>query len=450
MLTDVIAAHATPIGRSAIALLRVSGSGAHDVAARVLVPYRVEPSRTARLARARHPATGEVLDQVLYTPYVAPSSYTGEDMVEVCTHGGLLAPAEVLAALLVAGARQATAGEFTRRAIACGKLDLLQAEAVADLSAATAPAQRRAAIHQLDRGLSERVAELRSRVLDLEALCCYEIDFPEEDEGPASPSDIARAAGRVEEALARLLETAGEGERLREGAVCVIAGRPNTGKSSLFNALLGRERAIVTAVPGTTRDAIEAPATCAGFPFRLVDTAGLRESDDLVERLGVEVSHRYLAAADVVLLCVSVLEDIQAADREFAASITAPTIVVRTKLDLVSEDSARFVADGEVAVSALSGEGLEALRQRLAAAAFARLGSESDIEIVVTRERHRAALQTALAEIQEFVAVRREGVDTVVAASHLRSAVAALDDIIGVVTPTDVLERVFATFCVGK
>src|SRR2546422_3976900 len=223
--------------------------------------------------------------------------------VEISTHGGLLVPAEAVAALVAAGARLARPGEFTRRAVLNGKLDLLQAEATADLIDAGSPAQRRRALQQLDRGLSGRLAALRAELLELEALIAYDIDFPEEDEGPVSPARVTAAWRAVRERIAGLVATAPEGERLREGALLVIAGRPNAGKSSLFNALLGRERAIVTEVPGTTRDAIEAYAVIAGFPFRLVDTAGLRDSGDRVEEIGIEVARQYLGAADLVLVC---------------------------------------------------------------------------------------------------------------------------------------------------
>jgi tRNA modification GTPase len=445
MLTDVIAALATPPGRSAIALIRISGTGAHDVASSVLTSFTVDPPRLARLSPAVHPATGELLDEVLYLAYRAPTSYTGEDMVEVSTHGGLLVPAEVLGALVTAGSRQAAPGEFTRRALGNGKIDLLQAEAVGDLVGATAPAQRRAALAQLDRGLSSRIDQLRAQVLGLESLCCYEIDFPEEDSGPVPPERIAMAIAEVRQSLLSLLATATEGERLQEGAICVIAGRPNVGKSSLFNALLGRERAIVTDLPGTTRDAIEAHATCGGFPFRLIDTAGLRSSKDEVERLGVEVSHRYLASADVVLLCIEVGEEMSEEERRFVSETHAPAILVRTKADLLGEETRSGVY-----VSTLDGSGLEQLRQRLAEVAFSALGSRSDVEPLVTRERHRLALEKARNELDAFQDARTAGLDGVVAATHLRSAVNALDDIIGVVSTEDVLDRVFATFCVGK
>jgi tRNA modification GTPase len=369
--------------------------------------------------------------------------------VEISTHGGHLAPAEVLAALLAAGARLALPGEFTRRAMLYGKMDLLQAEATADLIDATSTAQRRAALFQLDQGLSRRISELRDAVLDLEVLVSYEIDFPEEDSGPIPPARIAGAIAKLTESLQRLLETAGEGERLREGAVVVIAGRPNTGKSSLFNALLGVERAIVTEIPGTTRDAIEAPASCGGFPFRLIDTAGLRDTSDTVERLGIEVSRRYLAGADAVLFCIESARAAGADEKSFLQGLKVPVIVVRTKADR-AERGARVGAFQEIGVSAVTGAGLAELRIALATLAFSRLSAAGDMEPVLTRARHRDALTRANAEVLDFARARRDGLEGAVAATHLRAAVTALEGIVGVVSSDDVLDRLFATFCIGK
>jgi len=316
-------------------------------------------------------------------------------------------------------------------------MDLLQAEATADLIDAGSPAQRRRALHQLERGLSGRLSALRQEVLDLEGLIAYDIDFPEEDEGPVSEQRVRRAWSVVRGRVAELLRTAPEGERLREGALLVIAGRPNAGKSSLFNALLGSERAIVTEIPGTTRDAIEAHAVIEGFPFRLIDTAGLRESEERVEKLGIEVSRKYLAAADLVLFCE---ESEDPARATFLAQVRAPVVVVRTKVDL----------GGGEGVSVVTGAGLDTLRKRLAEVAFGQLLALGDVEPVVTRARHRTALERALAELDAFSGARASGVDAAATATHLRAAVLALDDLIGVVTPDDVLDRVFATFCVGK
>ena len=318
-------------------------------------------------------------------------------------------------------------------------MDLLQAEATADLIDAGSPAQRRRALQQLERGLSDRLAALRAEILELEALIAYDIDFPEEDEGPVNPERVRAAWSTVRGRVADLLKTAPEGERLHEGALLVIAGRPNAGKSSLFNALLGTERAIVTEIPGTTRDAIEAHAVIEGFPFRLVDTAGLRDTDERIERLGIEVSRKYLAAADLVLFC----EERDDPSREaFLAQVKAPVVVVRTKADVGGA--------GGGGVSVVTGAGLPELRRRLAEEAVGQLLALGDVEPVVTRARHRSALERALAELEAFWRARTEGVDAAATATHLRAAVVALDDLIGAVTPEDVLDRVFAAFCVGK
>lgn len=446
MLTDVIAALATAPGRSGLAVIRVSGADTFRVVGRAIPAFRREPWRTARLASVTHPSSGEVLDRAVYVTYHAPASYTGEDLVELSVHGGLLVPAEVLGALFAAGAREAAGGEFTRRAVLNGKVDLLQAEAVADLVDATAPRQRRAALAQLDRGFSRRIADLRSDVLDLEALISYEIDFPEEDGGPVPPERTAAAIDALDASLSRLLAGADEGERLRDGALAVIAGRPNAGKSSLFNALLGHDRAIVTEMPGTTRDAIEAAATCDGFPFRLIDTAGLRESEDVVERIGVEVSRRYLASADVIVFCADAGRPLGVEERTFLEGVAAPTILVRTKWDLHRGG----VVDDGIPVSAATGEGLPDLRQALAAHAFSRMVEGRTLEPVVTRARHRAALERARAELRGFRSAREADVEAAMAATHLRAAVTALEEIVGVVSTDDVLDRVFASFCVGK
>jgi tRNA modification GTPase len=441
LLSDPIVALATPPGRAALALIRLSGAGAFLLAARCLHPFRPTPPRTVFRARLADPASGEPVDDVLAACFAGPQSYTGEDVVEISTHGGLVVPAAAVAALVAAGARPAEPGEFTRRAVLNGKMDLLQAEATGDLIDAGSPAQRRRALRQLERGLSDRLDALRQEILDLEALLAYDIDFPEEDEGPVSPARVERGWRLARERVARLLATAPEGERLREGALLVIAGRPNAGKSSLFNALLGAERAIVTEIPGTTRDAIEAHAVIEGFPFRLVDTAGLRESEERVERLGIEVSRKYLAAADLVLFCRDSEDD------DFAVE-SAPVVEVVTKHDLADRPSAR--PPHRLSVSVVTGVGLDTLRKRLAEVAFGQLLALGDVEPVVTRARHRAALARALAELDGFWAARSAGVDAAAAATHLRAAVTALDDLIGVVTPDDVLDRVFATFCVGK
>ncbi|HET8712784.1 MAG TPA: tRNA uridine-5-carboxymethylaminomethyl(34) synthesis GTPase MnmE [Gemmatimonadales bacterium] len=442
LLSDPIVALATPPGRSALALIRLSGAGAFDVAARCLEPFHPSPPRTVFRARLLDPTTRAHLDDCLAVCFPAPHSYTGDDLVEITTHGGLIVPASAVAALSAAGARPAAPGEFTRRAVLNGKMDLVQAEATADLIDASSPVQRSVALHHLERGFSDRVDALRREILDLEALIAYDIDFPEEDEGPVSPDRVRSAWSVVRDRLADLVKTAPEGERLREGALLVIAGRPNAGKSSLFNALLGSERAIVTEIAGTTRDAIEAPAVIGGYPFRLVDTAGLRDSTERIEQLGIEISKRYLQSADLILFCRDSDAD------ELPETGSTPVVEVVTKADLPDRPEPRR-SDG-VSVSVISGHGLAELQRKLAIAAFGGLMSSGGQPPVVTRARHRAALERAILELDNFWGARETGIDAAAAATHLRAAATALDELIGVVTPEDILDRVFAAFCVGK
>lgn len=449
---DTIAAIATSQGRGAVALLRVSGPDALDVLRRVAPSLAGGASpRTQRLVALRHPETGELLDRALVTIFPRPASYTGEDTVEISTHGGVLTPQLVLDALLTAGARSAEPGEFTRRAYLNGKLDLLQAEAVADLIDGRSRALHRAAVHQMERGLSRRIGELRSAIIQVESLIVYSIDFPEEDEPPVPPERVRAAVAGVAARIDALLATAPEGELLREGALTVLAGRPNSGKSSLFNALLGAERAIVTEIPGTTRDALEAQASVGGYPFRLVDTAGLRETVDRVEGIGIEFARRYLAAADLVLFCIEAGR--APAEDELAflgGRDPARTVVVRTKADLApSDDSASVAGIRSVAVSAATGVGMDALAAALPRMAFGHIADVGEAP-VVTRERHARALRRARDELDAFLVALDERVPMELAATHLHDAAGALEDLIGAVTVDDVLDRVFGDFCVGK
>lgn len=443
MLRDTIAALATPPGRSALAVVRVAGPRAFEVAARVVPNFRPVPPRTAHLAPFVD-AGGTLIDRGLYTAFPTPNSYTGDDLVEFSCHGGLVVPVRLVAALLAAGARQARPGEFTRRAVLNGRMDLLQAEAVGDLVDATATAQARAALHQLDGGLSRRLTELRSALLDAEAMLGYAIDFPEEDDGPLPAAAVRERLAALEEQVLRLLATAPAGERLRAGALVVLAGPPNVGKSSLFNALLGSDRAIVTATPGTTRDAIEAVTAFDGFPVRLVDTAGLREAADEAEQLGVGFSRRYMEAADVVLACSAV--------EEWPAGAYAPagTVVrVLTKVDNPSP-AAIGTAHGAIPTSARTGVGLEAVKAAVVRAAFGETAGLADLEPALTRERHRAALSRAAAALQQAAPQLKDSGDPVLVAHHLREAARALEELIGAVDVEEVLGRVFEGYCVGK
>lgn len=448
-----IAAVATPPGRGALAVVRLSGRGAFAVAEGVCRPWPLTARRVTRctLYDAEHGA----IDEALVVAMPGPASFTGEDTVEFSLHGGVTASAALLSALVARGAREARAGEFTRRAVRNGKLDLVQAEAVGELIAARSQAMRRAALTQLDGGLSRRIAALREALVGLEALLAYDIDFPEEDDGPVAPSRIADAAEQVHGMLGQLLATVPAGEALREGATVVIAGAPNAGKSSLFNALLGRARALVTPVPGTTRDAIEAVLETPRWPIRLVDTAGLRETDDVVERLGIAVSERALGEAAVVLACgddAAALTDTVARVR--ALTPAAAVVPVWTKADLRPATATVPEVWGEAAVCAVSaerGDGLEALVAVVLSQLDARFGG-AVVEVPrLLRERQVQAVRAAHDELGAFLACWQDGVTPVViSATHVRGAIEALEGLLGVVTTDDVLDRVFATFCIGK
>jgi tRNA modification GTPase len=441
MLSDPIVALATPPGRSALAVIRLSGNGAFDVADRVIEGFRRKPARLATLATFRD-AAGAAIDRGIYTVFAGPGSYTGDDLVELSCHGGLQVPARLLAALQAAGARPAAPGEFTRRAVLNGKLDLVQAEAVGDLIDATAPAQAQAALHQLEGGLSRRLATLRESLIGLQALFSYDIDFPEEDDGPVSPEQVAQQIDAASDQIRLLVSGAPSAERLREGALLVLAGRPNAGKSSLFNALLGSDRTLVTEIPGTTRDAVEAHTDFLGWPVRLADTAGLWDAPQEIDRLGVEVSRRYLAAADLVLLCVESGREM--GDDEIAIAGSRPTQLVRTKADLAGES-------GEgLAVSVITGQGLGALRRKAAERVFSDRINLTDLEPALTRERHRTALARAQEALAQAVPLLGRSGDSVLAAHHVREATAALDELLGAVDIEEVLDRVFGSFCVGK
>ncbi len=447
-LDDTIVAVATPNGRGALALVRLSGPNAFTIAGKHLRPQPTEP-RVAQLCSVHD--GDEVLDQAIVTLFPGPNSFTGDDTVEISTHGGFLVPSSVAAALISSGARQALPGEFTRRAVLNGKLDILQAEAISDLIDASSHAMQRTALGQLDGGLSRRLLLLRENLIELEALIVYDIDFPEEDDGPVPRERVEATAAKIIESLKALLATSPAGELIREGAIVVIAGPPNAGKSSLFNALLGRSRAIVTEIPGTTRDALEAVIDSGEWPLRLVDTAGLRDTNDQIEKLGIEVSERYLASAHVILACAENVEGLEATVKRVATNSSAPVLQIRTKADLVTGRHQSFPSSPTIAVSAETGVGLQDLLDAIDETLRREHGEILPELPVLTRARHRYAITVACTELEQFQrAWREESLPATVASVHLRTAVTVLEELIGTVEVEDVFDRVFSSFCVGK
>jgi tRNA modification GTPase len=460
---DTIAALSTAQGRSAIALIRLSGGLAFDIAREVTLAELPPPRTPALRTLYSDGGASAPLDRCLLTVFPAPHSYTGEDSVELSVHGGFMVPAMVLDRIIGAGARAALPGEFTRRAFLNGTVDLLQAEAIADLIDARSHGAAAAAFRQLDGGLTRRVEQLRNAIIEVEALIAYDIDFPEEDDGPIDRSRITDACDVLIAQLSGLLATAGMGEMLREGVLVVIAGVPNAGKSSLFNALVGRQRALVTDIPGTTRDAIEVVVDAGDWTLRLVDTAGLRATTEVVERLGIEVAEQYLAEAQLVLACGEGATDLETAITRSRLLSTAPVVAVRTKADLtpgdggpVQELAQKFVNKGEALsgvynVSAHSGEGLAELLLGVAAVLSNSHGEQTRDAPLLLRSRHQRAVALAREELNQFsMALAENSLPMAIAGTHLRSASYALETLIGSVGVEDVLDRVFSSFCVGK
>jgi tRNA modification GTPase len=446
MIDDaIIAAIATPPGRGGIGVLRVSGAALQGFAREML--GRCPPPRRATLARFLD-REGRAIDRGIAIYYAGPASYTGQDVLELQGHGGSAVLQLLLDRCVELGARLAEPGEFTRRAFLNGKLDLAQAESVADLIEASTAQAARCAMRSLEGEFSAAVREMAQSLIDLRLLVEATLDFPEEELDFLKAADAEGRLARVRERLARVLEAARQGSLLREGIHVVLVGRPNVGKSSLLNQLAGEEVAIVTEVPGTTRDAIRQAIQIEGVPLHVVDTAGLRESEDAVERLGMERTRRAIARADLALVMVDRSEGESEADRAVLASLPPglPVIKVHNKIDLSGEAARAEEQPGasEVWLSAKTGEGVELLRRQLLAGAGWRPGGEG---LYMARARHLAALRSAAAHLEQ--AVGRAG-ELELFAEELRQAQQALSSITGEFTADDLLGEIFARFCIGK
>jgi len=435
---DTIAAIATPAGRGGIGVLRLSGPRVARIAERLI--GALPAPRRAEL-RAIRDASGETIDQGLALYFPAPHSYTGEAVLELHGHGGPVVMQALLAASLDAGARLAEPGEFTRRAFLEGRIDLAQAEAVADLIDAASRSAARSALRSLRGEFSAAIETLVRQLIDLRALTEAMLDFPEEEVDALHRDDAGRRLQAVRSALDAVFERSRQGSLLRSGIHVVLAGRPNVGKSSLLNRLAGDERAIVTPIAGTTRDALRESIEIGGVPLVVVDTAGLRESREEVERIGVERARSEIARADVVLFVFEAGVGIGAEERALLAAFPegVPRVQVANKIDLAAAPPADAVA-----VSAKTGAGLDALRAAILEAAGWHPGEES---LFLARERHLRALTTARAHLEAAAA---ESARWEFFAEELRLAQAALGEITGEFSADDLLGEIFARFCIGK
>jgi tRNA modification GTPase len=438
---------------AAIAVVRMSGQQAG--AALKALTGRVPEARKATLVRVREPQGGEVIDEALALWFPAPHSETGEDVAEVQLHGGHAVVAGVLDALgKIDGCRLAEAGEFTRRAFENGRLDLTEVEGLADLIAAETPAQRRLAFRQLKGLIGDRAEEWRRRLIDALALVEARIDFSDEADVPEDLMGPAlRAAGRLRDEIAEALADGGCGERLREGLVVAIAGPPNAGKSTLLNRLARREAAIVSPYPGTTRDVIEVHLDLGGYPVTLLDTAGIRESDDPVEREGVQRARGRAAAADLVLWVTDLSEASPRADELDTKLSDAEIWPVRNKIDLsehetrTSESKFSKTANHPFAISAIEGTGVDALIASLAT--YAKQYFAQTESAVVTRARHRQALEETVGALDRALSQGEGGREELIA-EELRSAATTLGRLTGRVDVEDILDVIFRDFCIGK
>lgn len=457
---DTIAAIATARGQAALAIVRVSGPEAVAVVGRCFrgADLAAAASHTAHVGYVTN-RDGEAIDQVVATVFRAPTSATGEDVVEVSCHGGDLAPQLIQQSLLDHGARLAEPGEFTQRAFLNGKLDLAQAEAVADLIHASSTKAHRVSLSHLQGRYSERLAALRKELLELAAFVELELDFSEEDVAFADRERLETLLHTSEGLLGELLASYRTGELIRDGVRVVIGGRPNAGKSTLLNALVGRDRAIVSPTPGTTRDAIEAEAEIDGLRYRFVDTAGLRETSDAIEAEGVRRAEASIEHSDVLLYVYDLTTGLDAAEQTFLQRLQGehpalPVVQVANKADLVEPFPAgQSNGHRPVVISAEEGQrNADAVAPVVSALkeAVAKGLEDADASHVVMNQRHRQHLAAALEAVQRAQQALTRGAAGDMLALDLRSALHELGAITGEITNEDVLDQIFSRFCIGK
>ncbi len=452
---DTICAVSTPPGEGGIGIIRMSGKDAVDIAAKIFTPRRneqLEASASHRLlyGHVADPSTGELVDEVLVSVMRGPATYTREDVVEINCHGGMAPLWRTMNLLVARGARQAEPGEFTKRAFLNGRIDLAQAEAVMDIIKSRTELSHRAANEQLLGGLSTEVAALRDRLVSIIASVEAGIDFPEEDIETASGLPLAEDVSGVQRGIDELLAGVVYGRIIREGFSTAIVGRPNVGKSSLLNALLKQDRAIVTEIPGTTRDVLEEYLNIAGVPLRILDTAGIRHSRDVVEQEGVRRSLAAIASADIVLIVFDGSEPLTAEDRRVLDEARGKaTIGVINKSDLPRTLEKLDRPDVQIGLSCRTGAGLDRLRQSISD--MMKQGAMPPREHAwAVNQRHKMALEQAREGLEKALESITSNLSPEFTAVDLRDALDRLGLIIGATYTEDILERIFNDFCIGK
>ena len=448
-LADTIVAISTPPGRGGIGIVRLSGSNAREVAEGV-VRFRGAPEWRpwSSVLGCLVDEGGRTADQVVVTYFAAPRSYTAEDVVEISCHGAPVVLRHAVERCCAHGARLAEPGEFTLRAFLNGRIDLPQAEAVRDLIEATTLYQARVAAQQVEGAVSRRIAPVKNRLLELISLLEAGIDFAEDDVPVAAPEEILGRIAAIEGGLSRLAASFDYGKLVHSGLTLAIVGKPNVGKSSLFNRLLEQERAIVTEIPGTTRDLVSEVAAIGGIPVKFVDTAGIREGQDIVESLGVERSRQAMTDADLTIVVLDLTAPLERLDQEILerACSLGRHVVAANKSDL---PRAIEVPAGALAVSALTGAGIPELREKILAAIGPEGGAEQEAGFI-TSLRHEQLLRESLAALGHAAGAVREAAPHEMLLVDLYAALHSLDAITGGTTADDILNRIFSTFCIGK
>jgi len=456
MLDDTIAAIATPLGQGGLAVIRVSGGKALATVDALFTPAsksktRLAKAKTHTLHYGHIVRDGQRLDEVIVSVMKAPATFTREDVVEISCHGGIRSTKAVLDAVLDAGARLALPGEFTKRAFMHGRIDLAQAEAIADLIHARTDLALSAANEQLAGKLSQRINKLRDDLMHVLAHIEANIDFPDEDIEPDTLSGLVQRLENAGRLIDELLSTANEGQLIRRGIRAAIIGRPNVGKSSLLNQLLGRDRAIVSAVAGTTRDTISEEAQIRGIAVVFIDTAGLQESDDPIEREGIRRSRESLTQADLILHVIDASEALTSDDQVYLADFDGkPRILVLNKSDLPNRlDQTESKGSPIVSVSCLNGQGIEPLKESIRNLVWDGDITSEMLEVMIN-SRHQEALRRANDSLRTALEQLLAGTPLDLVALDLRIGTNAVGEIVGQTTTEDLLDSIFSTFCIGK